>query len=273
VVLSFCDRTNVLTLLATRGTAIPVVVSERSDPAAQAMPWPWSWLRTKLYRRAGAVVVLTSAAAATVAPWSAQRPIVIASAVQQPESIARRRPAEGAGGQLIGVGRLEVEKGFDQLLVAFAAIAPQHPQWHLTIHGEGSLRDPLERQRDQLGLSGRVDFPGWTRPIWPALQASDLFVLPSRHEGFPSALLEAMTAGLACICFDCPSGPGEIVRDGVDGLLVPEGDTVALAAAMDRCMRSPELRGALGDHAAQVGARFEWQAMVDAYERVLLSQC
>lgn len=275
VVLSFCDRTNVLTLLSLLGTSIPVVVSERSNPAAQLLPWPWSWLRTVLYRRAATVIALTPAAAKTVERWSRRPPLVIPSAVQPPPAEGQPSPAAVAGrsGQVVlGIGRLEHEKGFDQLLQAFAAVADQHPRWTLRIHGEGSCRAKLERQREDLRLTGRVEFPGWTRPIWPALQQADLFVLPSRYEGFPSALLEAMAAGLACIAVDCPDGPGVIVREGVDALLVPAGDTAALAAAMDRCMSDPSLRQALGRRAVEVTERFSWAAMVDAYERVLLSQ-
>lgn len=282
VVLSFCDRTNVLTLLSLLGTQVPVVVSERSNPAAQVLPWPWSWLRTVLYRRAAAVIALTPAAAKTVGRWSRQPPRVIPSAVQPPPAEFQPPPTQDAplpvaapgrsGSLVLGIGRLEHEKGFDQLLQAFAAVADQHPTWTLRIHGEGSCRDQLERQSEDLRLTGRVEFPGWTRPIWPALQQGNLFVLPSRYEGFPSALLEAMAAGLACIAVDCPDGPGVIVREGVDALLVPAGDTAALAAAMDRCMSDPQLRQELGRRAVEVTERFGWAAMVDAYERLLLSQ-
>lgn len=282
VVLSFCDTTNVLTLLSSVGTSLAVVVSERSNPAAQRLPWPWSQLRPRLYRRAAAVVVLTQAAADTVAPWLHQPPIVIPSAVEPPKAAELGQGNLTAGmnsslgrsrRSMIAVGRLEYEKGFDRLLDAFAIVAEQHPDWTLSIHGEGVWRGRLEQQRDRLGLGRRVHFPGWTRPIWPVLQQSDLFVLPSRYEGFPSALLEAMAAGLACVAFDCPSGPGVIIRDGIDGLLVPEGDTTQLAAAMNRCMGDPKLRGSLASRASEVTGRFGWQAMIDAYERVLLSRC
>lgn len=275
-VLSFCDRTNVLTLLALAGLPVPVIVSERSNPEAQQMPWPWSVLRPRMYRRAAAVVVLTSAAAKLVAPWTARAPVVIPSAVDWPTSggaapVTAQQPRRGH--RVIGIGRLEPEKGFERLLQAFATVAHQHPNWRLTIHGEGSCRAELEQERARLGLADRVDFPGWTRPIWPALAASDLFVLPSRYEGFPSALLEAMSAGLPCIAFDCPHGPAEMIRDEDNGLLVPADDTAALAAALDRCMGDPQLRSALGSRAEEVRERFSWLAMVDAYERLLLSQC
>lgn len=280
VVLSFCDSTNVLTLASTLGWSIPVVVSERSDPAAQRLARPWQWLRQRLYRNAAKVIVLTEAAARTVAPWCSAPPIVIASAVDPPpesspdsspeSDVARDKSPTGDRPPIVlGIGRLEIEKGFDQLLIAFATVAPRHPDWRLVIYGEGSLRDELERLRDDLGLRDRVDLPGWVRPIWPAIRGGDLFVLPSRYEGFPSALLEAMACGLASVAFACPSGPSAIIRDGVDGLLVPPGDTDALAVAIEKCIGDPAARSELGRAAMGVTGRFGWAAMTDAYEKVL----
>lgn len=312
VVLSFCDATNVLVLLAMIGTSIPVVVSERSDPAAQGLSRSKSWLRTKLYRRAAAVVVLTPEAAEVVRPWSAAPPVVIPSAVDIPpitqSSIttpdlgstsnptgATKRQARR---RVIGVGRLEHEKGFDRLVDAFAEVAHRHPQWDLELHGEGSQSEWLRGRVAALGLTDRVRFAGWTRPIWPALASADLFVLPSRYEGFPSALLEAMAAGVPSIAVDCPSGPRAIIRDGVDGLLVktpspikaPSGtetlsgiETAAsgspaavdratageLARAIDRCMADEELRTRLAAAGRAVVDRFGWESMVDAYQNVL----
>lgn len=309
VVLSFCDATNVLVLLATIGSSIPIVVSERSDPAAQALSRIKHWLRTKLYRRAAAVVVLTSEAAEVVRPWSAAPPVVIPSAVDIPP-ITRpsigKADLTGATGvtatkgleprrRVIGVGRLEHEKGFDRLIDAFAKVAPRHTQWDFELHGEGSQFESLRARVEALGLTDRVRFPGWTRPIWPAFASADLFVLPSRYEGFPSALLEAMAAGVPSIAVDCPSGPRAIIRDGVDGLLVKTPNLTSplptetpgmgsgsavdraiagdLAIAIERCMADDELRGRLAAEGRTVVDRFGWQAMVDAYENVLEKAC
>ena len=268
VVLSFCDVTNVLTLLASRLWSVPVVVSERSDPAAQALSVPWAQLRPKLYRRAAAVVVLTDAAASTVAPWCRVRPIVIPSAIDAPPSDLYY-PMDVAG-DFVAVGRLEREKGFDLLIDAFAIIASGDPKATLSIYGEGSLRQSLEDQRDRLGLKGRIAMPGWTRPIWPVLRPGGVYILSSRYEGFPSSLLEAMASGMACIAMDCPSGPAAIVRDEVDGLLVPTGNVDELVSAMLRLRDDQSLRERLGANAREVVKRFGWDSMVNRYEKVLV---
>jgi len=268
VVLSFCDQTNALTLLASRFWSVPVVVSERSDPASQPMGTPWRQLRPYLYRHAQAVIVLTAAAATTVAPWCAASPIVIPSAIEPPPT-ATVTPGDHHR-TLIAVGRLEHEKGFDQLIAAFSMIANRVPELRLVIHGEGTLRNALQNQRDSLGLKHRIDFPGWTRPIWPVLEPGSVFILPSRYEGFPSALLEAMASGMACVAFDCPSGPAAVIRNQVDGLLIAAGDIKALAESIERLLLDNPLRLRLGEVARQVTTRFSWNAMIDRYERVLI---
>lgn len=276
VVLSFCDATNVSTLLATCGLTLPVVVSERSDPAAQKLAPVKAWLRRRLYLRAAAVVVLTQAAAETVAPWSRRPPVIIPSAVDPPPAeasdVAVERDAETrreGRKTIIGVGRLEPEKGFDLLLEAFARLAADFPDWDLEIHGDGSQLESLRELCHRRGLNERVRWPGWTRPIWPALRAADLFVLPSRYEGFPSALLEAMAVGLPCVATDCPSGPRAIIRHSLDGILVAPDNPAALATAMGRCMGDENERRRLGEQARTVVNRFGWEALVDSYIDVL----
>jgi glycosyltransferase involved in cell wall biosynthesis len=271
VVLSFCDVTNVLTLLASRGLRVPVVVSERSDPKKQKLPWPWSTLRPRLYRHAARVIVLTDTAAAEVTPWCDVTPIVIPSAVDTPTPT----PTESSDAQesqqriLLGVGRLEREKGFDRLIDAFATLAPQFPDWKLRIVGDGSCRRVLERQATDAALNDRIEFVGWLQPIWPAYATVDLFALTSRYEGFPSALLEAMASGLAVLSVDCESGPRAIIRDGVNGLLVKD-ERASIVEGLRRAMSDAELRLRLGNTAREIINQFGWEAMVDAYERVLM---
>lgn len=269
VVLSFCDVINALVLMATLGQSTAVVVSERSDPAQQKLSMPWSRLRPWLYRRAAAVVVLSPTVATFVAPWCRDQPIVIPSATEEPPQINLHCDSPVNNCYLIGVGRLENEKGFDRLITAFAALATKHSQWRLRIYGEGSQRESLQQLASAHGVADRVELPGWISPIWPAFDNADLFALTSRYEGLPSALLEAMAAGVACVAVDCESGPRAIVQHDVDGWLV-ENDDAAIQTGLDRCMSDADLRTRLGQAGRQVTKRFGWQVMVDAYEKVLI---
>ncbi len=271
VVLSFCDRMNVLTLaamclgLTTRG-GVPVVVSERSDPVRQTLPGVMERLRRRLYRRAARVVALTEPAAEHLREIGCAGVEVIPSAVDVPPVTAELKPrAESL--RIVGVGRLEPEKGFDRLIVAFGRMAADFPEWSLRIVGEGSERESLRRLAERVMADRRVSMPGWKRPTWDELAAATMFVLPSRYEGFPSALLEAMAAGLPCVATDC-DGARAIVRDGVDGLLVP-GTVEGIATGIRQMIEDAEGRERMGQAARGVIERFGWDAMVTSYERLL----
>src|SRR6267142_6615364 len=136
------------------------------------------------------------------------------------------------------------------------------------IIGDGELRGELEELTTRLGLSSRVKFSGLLADPGPSLRSSKLFVMASRFEGFPYAALEALASGLPVIYTDCPSGPREIIRDGIDGLLVPNGDVSGLANAMERLMSNPEERGRLSARAPEVLARFGTDRIIAQWEEL-----
>jgi glycosyltransferase involved in cell wall biosynthesis len=175
-----------------------------------------------------------------------------------------------AGHTILAMGRLSSEKGFDLLIKAFAPVADKSPDWSLQIWGDGPLRPQLEGRTRQRGLGGRVYFPGICRNSASVFARGDIFVLSSRYEGFPNVLLEAMTCGLPVISFDCPSGPRAVIRDGVDGLLVPPQDVARLTGAMARLVCNYALRSNFADAAREAASRFlpelimpRWEALLD----------
>jgi glycosyltransferase involved in cell wall biosynthesis len=171
----------------------------------------------------------------------------------------------------VSVGRLSEEKGHDRLLAAFARVAPSRAGWRLVIAGEGPLRADLEALRDRLGLRERVDLPGLVRDVSGLFARADVYVLASRREVFPMALCEAMANGVPAVAMEYRPGVREIVRDGMDGVVVPAGDVPALAAAMGRLMDDPMERRRLGAGAVQVVERYGvdrvltlWETLLDA---------
>ena len=270
-VVSFTDNMNVLTLLASVGRAWKVIIAERNDPRQQKMGRGWDLLRRLTYPRCSALVVQTESVAKYAPRLVRKRPVyVIPNAVMPP---AERSDAGHvlAGDRRIvaAMGRLTAQKGFDLLIEAFARIADRHPDWMLKIAGDGEERRKLESLAESQGLTQRVDLCGWIDEPVAFLQKADLFVLSSRYEGFPNALLEAMACGLPVISTDCDSGPGEIVRHGTDGLLVPAEDMEGLAQAMDRLMTNRGDRERLGGNAAEVVERFGYDAFFARWEHVL----
>lgn len=272
-VISFTDRMNVVTLLACWSLGVDAVISERIDPSQQPVGRVWSWMRRRVYPRARALVVQTQAVRRQMEPLMRGRPIyVIPNAVKAPTAPEPAREARAAplgSLQVAAMGRLAWQKGFDLLIDAFSQATDGQPGWSLCIMGEGPERRRLEEQIHARGLDGRVRLCGWVSDPTAALRNSNAFVLSSRFEGFPNALLEAMAFGLAVISTDCPSGPSEIVRHEIDGLLVPPRDVAALAAAIRRVLSDSELRTRLGKEAVQVVERFSSDRYYARWEAVL----
>ena len=139
---------------------------------------------------------------------------------------------------ILAVGRLHEQKGFDLLLQAWKPIEKTYSDWSLRIVGEGPKRAELEAQIESQGLK-RVVLAGATNNVLDEYEAASIFVLSSRYEGLPLALIEAMWCGLPCIAFDCPQGPAELLAED-RGWLVPNGDIAELTAQIAYALSHPE---------------------------------
>ncbi|MBI5099771.1 MAG: glycosyltransferase [Nitrospirae bacterium] len=142
---------------------------------------------------------------------------------------------------IIAMGRLTRIKGFDVLIKAFSRVVKEMDA-QLIILGEGSERGSLKRLTVELGLTEKILLPGFQKNPYPFLSGADIFVLSSRYEGLPMAILEAMACGLPVIATDCKSGPREILQNGRCGLLVPVEDEAALAEGILKLLRDSALR-------------------------------
>jgi GalNAc-alpha-(1->4)-GalNAc-alpha-(1->3)-diNAcBac-PP-undecaprenol alpha-1,4-N-acetyl-D-galactosaminyltransferase len=278
-VISLTDRTNILTLLATRGTDLRVIVSERTDVRHHRIGRVWEWLRKRTYPGACSIVVQTDAVSAALKPIARNTPIhVIPNAVSLPLAEGDAAPSRQElelpedRNWFVAVGRLAHEKGFDRLIDAFAQATEQCSAWNLLIIGDGPEKSKLQETVQNHGLQDRVLFPGWIESPWPAIPKSSIAVLPSRYEGFPNALLEAMSHGLAPIAFDCESGPSEIITHNNDGLLIPQDDVAALAAAMQSLANDATTRMNLSAAALSVNDRFSPERVFALWD-VVLNDC
>ena len=178
-------------------------------------------------------------------------------------------PAGDGRKRLLAVGRLHADKGFDLLLRAYARLAPSHPDWDLVILGEGDERRALEAQVREAGLQERVSLPGRAGNVGDWYQSANLYVLTSRFEGLSNTLLESMASGLAAVAFDCDTGPREIVREGVDGVLVrPNGDVDALCRELDAVMGDEALRQRMAEAATAVRERFSAERVLGQWKEL-----
>lgn len=270
VVVSFEDTTNVRSILAGFGIRVPLVVAERTDPRVRALGKVVTFLRPLLYRRAQALVVQTKSCAAwarAIVPSGAVH--VIPNAVSFPRAVAREAVRHGRP-VILAMGRMNEAKGFDLLLRAFALCASRQEQWDLRIVGDGPERSRLNFLAAELRIQDRILLDSATKCPFTALRNADLFVLSSRREGFPNALLEAMACRLAVVSFDCLSGPSEIISHNENGLLVPAGDVEGLAAAMDQLMSSNSERQRLGKNAAQVIDEYRPERIFELWDSLLV---
>jgi glycosyltransferase involved in cell wall biosynthesis/membrane-associated phospholipid phosphatase len=255
---------NLLAVQAAR-PGLAAVGQEHVNLAAQPPPIRQA-IRSR-YRDLDAFVTLTEADRQAYADFLGDSARVTAIPNAVPPIDGGRSPLTGR--TLVAAGRLTPQKGFDRLIRAFATIAADCPDWTLRICGGGPKRRRLERLVQAHGMTGRVLLVGRTDRIGDELAAASLFVLSSRFEGFPMALIEAMSKGLPCVAFDCPTGPREIVRTGRNGILVPDRDEQALAGAMLELINDPGRRRELGRAAAEDALAYSLEAIGPHWDRLL----
>lgn len=170
---------------------------------------------------------------------------------------------------IVAAGRLMRQKGFDRLIEAFAPLAERFPDWRVEVHGDGPERDALEAMVSRLGLQGRVRLLGFNDRLPDALDRAAVFALSSRFEGLPLVAIEAMGHRLPIVAFDCPRGPRELVRDGANGFLVPDGDIPAFSQALARLMSDPALREGLGAEGRGDARSYDVPAIAGDWQRLI----
>ncbi len=248
IVIAFMGVVNILTILATVKINTRVVISERNDPALQSLGFGWDRLRRYLYRYADLVSANTNAALKTMRDYVPEHKLVF---VPNPMTDFEKQMGDaGDNKQLLAVGSLRYQKAYDVLLKACAVVFKEEPEWRLTIVGNGELWVELHALAEQLEINDKITWAGRVEP-YTHYQNAQVFLLPSRHEGTPNVLLEAMTHGLPAIVTDASPGPLEYVKHEETGLVVPVEDPELLARAMLRLIGDECLRKRLGAKAVE----------------------
>ncbi|MBM4328432.1 MAG: glycosyltransferase family 4 protein [Deltaproteobacteria bacterium] len=273
-VIAVGETNGVRTILACQGLDLPVIVSEHTDASdvlSQKHGILWGVLRSLLYPLAAAVVAPNDRMKRQFRRRIQELVTVIPNPLPPdlPETFQQIDTALTLPANTIAsMGRLVRQKRFDLLLAAFAMVAA-HRDCHLIIVGDGPRRSELENLRDRLGLSSRVTMPGALRDPWPLLRQAKLFAVSSEVESFGIALCEAMACGLPVVSFDCPTGPRDIIRDGIDGLLVPPLDVRALAGAMERLLDDEAEAARLSARAVEVRQTFGLERVAAQWDDAL----
>lgn len=205
-----------------------LVICERNNPEFYSKGYQKIFKRFS--RKADGCVCQTS----TIMQWyqvflkSNTHTIVIPNSINS--EILKANVSERHDKVVLTMGRLEPQKNQKMLISAFAIIAKSYPDYKLVIYGKGPLEQELKKQVSLLGIEDNVDFKGFTNNIVDAYQHARFFVLTSNHEGMPNVLAEALAMGLVCISTDCGGGGAkELIRNGVNGVLIEKNDINALA--------------------------------------------
>ena len=268
-VLALLTRTNITCCSAAWDLPIHLVVSERNDPSLQLLPEVWQRLRPLAYRRADVVTANTAGVLTALESMGAwERLALLPNPLPGAPAPALGRGTSNATG-FISVARLVPQKGLDVLVDALPRLSGAAAAWPVTLVGDGPERDRLQAQAKDLGVSDQLRCLGFRSDPERFLAEAAVFVLPSRFEGMPNALLEAMAAGLAVIVTDASPGPLEVVEPGVSGLVVPSDDPVALAAAMESLASDPDRCRRMGDAARARIAALDWPQLEALWRSIL----
>ncbi len=263
-VVSFIGRINALVLTAALGLKLPIVVSERNDPKRDGRGAMMQKYCNLIYRRAKKIVYQNEHEKSCFDKTLEDKGCIIPN----PVSVAATR--EGALPPVITTaGRLIEQKNQKILIDAMALVHKTYPEVTCRIYGEGNLRETLQAQINELGLTDVVTLEGNVKDIHARLANCGIFALTSNFEGLSNALIEAMMVGLACITTDYP-GAAELITDGENGLVVPMNDVDALAAAIEKLLANENgCADTLAKQAQQNAQQFRAETVLNKWHSVI----
>ncbi|MBI9094575.1 MAG: glycosyltransferase family 4 protein [Sphaerochaeta sp.] len=253
VILGMMSYSGTIAAIASVGLKIPFIISERNDPntSTSFSGWEKRIIRFVYRHCVTSAIFQTQSAMSYYYPKKTVQGTVIGNPLYL-EDIPAPNTTINETKQIISVGRLSLQKNYALLIEAFSKVASIHPDYSLTIYGEGDLREELEMQIQQNNLGHCVFLPGIEKDIFTKLQTAEMFVLSSDFEGMPNALLEAMAMGLPVISTDYSEGHGILITHMKNGLVVPRMNSSLLAEAMILLIENQELKRELGKEAVKV---------------------
>ena len=233
----------------------------------QQYPWPMRWLKLLIYALGDRVILLTHRDRARIGRWIRQDKCLVIENVSpftpQPPDCGQRRNVA------LAIGRLTEQKGFDRLIDAWRQIARQAPSWQLLIVGDGPARPALQRQIAQAGLERQVSLLPATPDVARYYRQASLYLMTSRYEGLPMVLIEALSFGLPLVAYDCQTGPAELIESGVNGYLVPDGDSPQFCERVLALMADNALRLRFAHASWRQAQRFTPERIYPLWQRII----
>lgn len=235
-VLCFMTKNNIFTLLSLFNCNIKTFVSERDSPT-EKIPWITSFLRDKVYRLAEGIICQSKMSKEFIETETENKNVI---SIPNPLVAVDNNNPNNREKIILNVGRLVEKKGQKYLIEAFSKL--ECPNWKLVILGDGHLKEKLKKQVDKLGLQESIIFKGTVSNVNDWYQKSAIFAFPSILEGYPNALAEAMCNGMACVSFDCKTGPSDIIKNETNGFLIEEKNIADLTQKLQLLIDDEALR-------------------------------
>lgn len=274
LLLSFLYPWSMKVLMALAFTRVPIVVAERQDPRIVRGGWLTKSLRHFLYLRTKGILVQTEEnkqyyrGALNHRTYAIYNPVSLAS-----EQIGKALVAPKTD-TIVTVGRLDPAKNHFLLIDAFGLFSQAHPGYHLSIYGDGPLRSPIEKYIEEKGLQDMVELKGAKKDVISHIVSAKAFVLSSKYEGMPNALIEAMCVGLPCVSTKV-SGATELIRSGENGILIDD-DAQQLANALSSVVEDVPFAESLAGNAVRLYEKVnlntickQWIDYIDSIENGL----
>jgi len=267
VLVAFMAEPNLRALAATVGMDIPTVISVRNDPRREYASSKLQFAAKFLFRRAAWTVFQTPDAQTYFGGSISQKSSVIFNPVDESFFEEEWNPEPGL---VVTCGRLTDQKNQCMLIEAFSHVVEVIPHARLEIYGEGELEDALKDKIHELCLNEKVVLKGYAEDVPKILSRASVFVLPSKYEGMPNALMEAMAVGVPPVATDCPCGGSRmLIDDGITGRLVANGDGKSLAKTIVDILEDGETSSYYSLHAAASMQNCSVERVANKWESLL----
>lgn len=267
LLIGFLTSANVLSVLAAKSNSISSIISERNNPNKNKTNNFWKLLKNFSYPKANFLVVQTKEIQEYYTSSVDEKKLVILPNPISGELSSKRDNETIKENVILNVGRLTNQKAQDVLIKSFSKIDDKN--WKLLIIGEGQKKKEYQQLIEKLDLKDRAIIKSKTKNIDKYYNSSKIFAFSSIFEGFPNALIEAMHFGIPCISTDCPTGPSELIEDGINGFLIPMNNEEVLTKKINQLISKEDLRLSFGKKGQKTVDQFKVDSVVEQWNKII----
>ncbi|HMC00860.1 MAG TPA: glycosyltransferase family 4 protein [Flavobacteriaceae bacterium] len=267
IVIGFTTTCNVYAIIASKFSQIPCIISERINPKYSVENWFWNFIRKRTYPKSDKVIVQTNDVKTYYNRFIKENKLKVIPNPIDPELLKQVDINYKKENIILTIGRFSKQKNHKLLIKAFSNIP--HDNWKLLIIGDGQEKQAYKDLICKLQQEKSILILNKTNEIHKEYNRAKIFALTSDYEGFPNALIEAMSFGVPCISSNCPTGPSDIIEHNKNGLLFPVNDQKGLEKSLIELMNDEELRKVLSENAKNSTARLNVNRIANQWKTII----